>query len=149
MEAMDATWLQLWRRLYCSPLTWPSWVSSSSVGRGLLNLKRYVGMVCTHPLFIYLFLTSLWLFVRLLTLLFQAVQVAFRVEEITNSDYHQLDDERNRRLATVESFNIADQSNKDLRKNLKEKEQARRAQTWLWKALRSKLRIKGYFCVTL
>ena len=30
-------------------------------------------------------------------------------------------------MATVESFNIANQSNKDLRKKLKEEEQARRS----------------------
>ena len=64
-----------------------------------LNLKRYLGMICTHPLpppppfcFLFLFLfffvfTSLWLFVRLLTLFFQVVQVVFRVEEITNYGY--------------------------------------------------------------
>ena len=81
-----------------------------------------------HPLcFFFFFFTSLWLFVRLPTLFFQAVQVAFRVEEITNSGYHQLDDERNRRMAVVEFFNIVDQSNKDLRKKLKEEEQARRS----------------------
>ena len=78
------------------------------------------------PLFFFVF-TSLWLFVRLLTLFFQAVQAAFRVEELTNSSYRQLDDERNRRVATVESFNIANQSNKDLRKKLKEEEQVRRS----------------------
>ena len=98
-----------------------------------LNLKRYQGMICTHPLppppfcFLFLFLfffvfTSLWLFVRLLTLFFQAVQAAFRVEEITNSSYRQLDGEMTRRVAAVESFNIADQSNKDLRKKLKGEE---------------------------
>ena len=80
-----------------------------------------------HPLCFFFFFTSLWLFVRLPTPFFQAVQVAFRVEEITNSGYHQLDDERNRRMAVVEFFNIADQSNKDLRKKLKEEEQARRS----------------------
>ena len=90
-----------------------------------LNLKRYLGMVCTP--FAFFFFTSLWLFVRLRTPFFQAVQVAFRVEEITNSGHHQLDDERNRRMAVVEFFNIVDQSNKDLRKKLKEEEQARRS----------------------
>ena len=38
-----------------------------------------------------------------------------------------MDDERNRRIAVVEFFNIVDQSNKDLRKKLKEEEQARRS----------------------
>ena len=81
-----------------------------------------------HPLFFlfFFFFTSLWLFVRLPTPFFQAVQAAFSVEEITNSGYCQLDDERNRHVATVESFNIADQSNKDQRKKLKKEEQERR-----------------------
>ena len=81
---------------------------------------------CFLFLFFFVF-TSLWLFVRLLTLFFQVVQVVFRVEEITNYGYWQLDDERTRRVAAVKSFNIADQSNKDLRKKLKEEEQARRS----------------------
>ena len=72
----------------------------------LLILKRYLGMVCSHPPSF--FFTSLLLFVRLLTLFFQAVQATFRVEEITNSCYRQLDDERTRRVAVVESFNIVD-----------------------------------------
>ena len=77
--------------------------------------------------FCFFVFTSLWLFVRLPTLFFQAVQADFRVEEITNSGYRQLDDERNRRVAAIKSFNIADQSNKDLRKKLKDEEQARRS----------------------
>ena len=89
-----------------------------------LNLKRYLGMVCTLFAF---FFTSLWLFVRLPTPFFQVVQVAFRVEEITNFGYRQLDDERNKCMAAEESFNIADQSNKDLRKKLMGEEQARRS----------------------
>ena len=67
------------------------------------------------------------LFVSLLTLFFQVVQAPFRVEEITNSCYRQLDDERTRRVAVVESFNIADQSNKDLRNKLIEEERARKS----------------------
>ena len=90
-----------------------------------LKLKRYLGMVCTHPLSLSLAFTLLWLSVRLLTLFLQAVQVVFRVEEITNFDYRQLDDERNRHVATVDAFNIVDQSNEDLRKKLKEEEERR------------------------
>ena len=67
------------------------------------------------------------LFVSLLTLFFQVVQAPFRVEEITNSCYRQLDDERNRCIAVVESFNIADQSNKDLRNKLTKEERARKS----------------------
>ena len=84
-------------------------------------------MVCTYPLFLSFAFTLLWLFVRLLTFFFQAIQAVFRVEEITNSGYPQLDDERNRRVAVVDAFNIAHQSNKDLRKKLKEEKQGRRS----------------------
>ena len=38
-----------------------------------------------------------------------------------------MDDERTRRVAVVESFNIADQSNKDLRNKLIEEERARKS----------------------
>ena len=55
------------------------------------------------------------------------VQATDRVEEITNSCYQQLDDERERRVTAVQSFNIADQSNKDLRKKLTEEEEARKS----------------------
>ena len=87
-----------------------------------LNLKRYLGMVYGHPPFFFLLL-----FIRLLTFFFQAVQATFRVEEITNSYYRKLDNKRTRRVAAVESFNIADRSNKDLRNKLKDEEQARRS----------------------
>ena len=97
-----------------------------------LNLKRYLGMVWCYPpvlfsFYFYFYFFILLLFVRLLTLFFQVVQATFRVEEITNSCYRQLDDERTRRVAVVESFNIADQSNKDLRNKLIEEERARKS----------------------
>ena len=79
--------------------------------------------------------------VRLLTLFFQAVQVTFRVEEIITSCYRLLDDERARRIATVESFNIVDQSNKDLRNKSTEEERAKKsAESALESAQRQLLR---------
>ena len=63
----------------------------------------------------------------LITLFFQAVQATYRVEEITNSCYQQLDDERKKRVTAVQSFNIADQSNKDLRKKLTKEEKAKKS----------------------
>ena len=35
-----------------------------------LNLKRFLGMVCTYPFSLSFAITSLWLFVRLLTIFF-------------------------------------------------------------------------------
>ena len=87
------------------------------------------------------------LFLRLLTLFFQAIQATFRVEEITNSCYRQLDDERTRRVAAVESFNIADQSNKDLRNKLIVEERARKSAESALEVPRSKPRIRGSSCV--
>ena len=46
---------------------------------------------------------------------------------MTNSCYQQLDDDRKRRVQAVQSFNIADQSIKDLRKKLAEEEKARKS----------------------
>ena len=50
----------------------------------------------------------------------------FRVEEMANNYSKQLEDERNRGVAIVEAFNIADQSTQDLRNKLMEEEKARR-----------------------
>jgi len=118
-------------RLYYSPLIWPSCGLSGRM-RFSLTLKDIWAWYDAIPLFFSLFififiLFILLLFVRLLTLFFQAVQATFRVEEITNSCYRQLDDERTRRVAAVESFNITDQSNKDLRNKLIEEERARKS----------------------
>ena len=46
---------------------------------------------------------------------------------MANSCNRQLEDERNRRVAAVEAFNIADQSTQDVRNKLKEEEKARRS----------------------
>ena len=78
-------------------------------------------------LFSFFFLHFFLLFVMLLTLFFQAVQAIFRVEEITNSCYQQLDDEKRRRVTAVQLFNFADQSNANLRKKLAEEEKARKS----------------------
>ena len=74
----------------------------------------------TYNYYIYFY----FVFVMLLTLFFQAVQTTFKLEEITNSFYQQLDDERKRRVAAVQTLNIADQSNVELRKKLANEEHA-------------------------
>ena len=64
-----------------------------------------MGMVYSHPpFFFYIFIVIC----KVTNPFFQVVQATFMVEEITNSCYQQLDDERTRRVAAVESFNIAD-----------------------------------------
>ena len=51
----------------------------------------------------------------------------FKAEEMANNCSRQLENERNRCVATVEAFNIANQSTQDLRNKLKEEEKARRS----------------------
>ena len=81
-------------------------------------------MMLSPSLSFYLFI---YLFIMLLTLFFQAVQAIFKAEEITNFCYQQLDNERKRRVSAVQSFNIANQSIKDLRQKLAEQEKARKS----------------------
>ena len=51
----------------------------------------------------------------------------FRAEEMANSSSKQLEDERNRQVAVVEAFKIADQSTQDLRHKLEKEERARKS----------------------
>ena len=53
-----------------------------------------------------------------------AVQNTFRLEEMTNSLYQQLDEERKRRATAVQTMAIAENSNTDLTKKLTAEEQA-------------------------
>ena len=58
---------------------------------------------------------------------FQAIQATFRLEEITNSNYQQLDDERKRWATAVQTFIVAEQSNAKLKKKLADEEHARKS----------------------
>ena len=49
---------------------------------------------------------------------FKAIQNMFRLEEMTNSCYQQLDEERKMRAAAVQTLAIAKNSNADLKKRL-------------------------------
>ena len=53
---------------------------------------------------------------------FKAVQSTFRMEEIYHSVSQQLDDERKRRVAAVQTLTIAENSNADLKQKLKDEE---------------------------
>ena len=57
---------------------------------------------------------------------FKAIQNTFRLEEMTNSLYQQLDEERKRKAAAVQTLVIAENSNTDLKKKLTAEEQARK-----------------------
>ena len=58
---------------------------------------------------------------------FKAIQNMFKLEEITNSCYQQLDEERKRRATTVQTLAIAENSNANLKKKLAANEQTRKS----------------------
>ena len=64
---------------------------------------------------------------NLLSFFFQAIQNTFRLKEITNSCYQQLDEERKRRATAVQTLTIAENSNVELKKKLTAEEQAQRS----------------------
>ena len=79
---------------------------------------------------IYLFTVfSFFLFDTTLFLSFfkKAVQSTFRLKEMYHSISQQLDEERKRRIATVQTLTIAENSNTDLKKRLAAEEQARKS----------------------
>ena len=57
----------------------------------------------------------------------KAVQSTFRLEEMFHSLSQQLDNEKKRRVAAVQTLTIAENYNADLRKKLTVKEQARKS----------------------
>ena len=92
-----------------------------------LQTKRCLGLVIfSTPLFFFLFF-FLCLFCRCLLPPFfffkQAVQSTFRMEEIYHSVAQQLDEERRRRIAVVQTMSVAEKSNADLKEKLKTEEQ--------------------------
>ena len=116
-----------------------------------LQAKRSLGMVCVanlQSLFFSFHLaqclfhvtctythcyahTFFFAFVLLLLLLFfffkQAIKIIFRMEEIYHFVAQQLDDERKRRVSVVQTLNIAENSNKDLKEKLKAEEQLKKS----------------------
>ena len=57
----------------------------------------------------------------------KAAQSTFRLEEMYHSISRQLDEERKRRIATVQTLTIAENSNIDLKERLVAEEQARKS----------------------
>ena len=62
-----------------------------------------------------------------LILFFWAVQVTFRLEEITNNCYQQLEDEKKRRIVAVQTLTISENNVADLKKKLADEEHACRS----------------------
>ena len=57
----------------------------------------------------------------------QAIQSTFRMEEIYHSVVQQLDEERRRRIAVVQTMSVAEKSNSDLKERVKTEEQAKKS----------------------
>ena len=58
--------------------------------------------------------------------LFQATHAVFRVEEIVNSSHRKMKEEEGRRIAGVETFQVVEKSNKELKTKLAEEEKERK-----------------------
>ena len=100
-----------------------------------LHTKRFLGMVCINSslLFFFFFITIRHMHLYFLFGImlipffrFKTIQNTFKLEEMTNSYYQQLDDERKRRVATVQILVVAENSNANLKKKLTAEEQARK-----------------------
>ena len=76
---------------------------------------------CYSYIYIYIYYFCACFFLK------QAVQSTFRMEEIYNSVAQQLDDERKRRVAAVQTLTIVENSNADLKEKLKAEEQERKS----------------------
>ena len=97
-----------------------------------LHTKRFLGIVCIYffTVFFFFYLTQYLSFSSFPFFFFfflKAVQSTFRLEEMFHSLFQQLDDEKKRRVAAVQTLTIAENSNADLRKKLTTEEQARKS----------------------
>ena len=117
---------QFWRKLSCSPETWWSYEDLRGVKSSSTLNDSWAWYVFFFYSFFFIYLTqysSLSFFFFFL----KAVQSTFKLEEMTNSLSQQLDDERKRRVAAVQTLTIVKNSNADLRKKLTAEEQARKS----------------------
>ena len=88
----------------------------------LLLIILFFIIVIYYFIIIYIYIFKLpSLFVK------QAVQSTFRMEEIYHSVAQQLDEERRRRIAAVQTMLVAEKSNTDLKEKLKIEEQSRKS----------------------
>jgi len=62
-----------------------------------------------------------------LILPFSVIQNTFKLEEITNNCYQQLEDERKRRTAAIQTLTISEHNLTEVKKKLTAEEQARRS----------------------
>ena len=133
MGALDVMLPRCWSKPLCSPKIWWSCealggvklagVKSSFTLKGFWAWYVYILPGCfSFSFFFYLTQHSFLLFC------FKAVQSTFRLEEISNSLFQQLEEERKMRAAAaVQTLAIAENSNTNLKKKLTAEEQARKS----------------------
>ena len=102
------------------------------------GLKRDLAMVSLflYPLYCYIvfiiiIIFHLYIYIYIYILIaslipFQAIQATFRVEEIVNYSHQRMKEEEGRRIATLDAFQVAEKSNKDLKAKLAEEEKERK-----------------------
>ena len=87
---------------------------------GIMIISCYLYIYTLLSLYIFFYVC----FVVVVVLFFfkQAIQGIFKMEEIYHSVAQQLDDERKRKVSAVQTLNIVENSNKDLKEKLKAEE---------------------------
>ena len=60
---------------------------------------------------------------------FQAIQATFRAEEMVNYPHQKMKEEEGRKIATVDAFQVAEKSNKELKVRLQKEEKERKSAT--------------------
>ena len=123
MEALGVMLPQLWSKPFCSPKIWWSCevlggVKSSFIPKCFWAWYVLILSCC------FSFLLFLFDVILIPSFCFKAVQNTFRLKEMTNSLYQQLDDKRKRKVAAVQTLAIAENSNANLKKKLTVEEQA-------------------------
>ena len=133
MGTLGVTSPRLWSKPFCFPKIWWSCevlggVKSSYTPKDFWAWYVLIPSCCCSlsppPLFFKLITSRhmhlYFLFGMMLIpfFRFKAIQNTFRLEEMTNSCYQQLDEERKMRAAAVQTLAVAKNSNADLKKKL-------------------------------
>ena len=126
MGALGVMSPRLWSKPICFPKIWWSCevlggVKSSFILEGFWAWYVLI-LSCCFSLLLFLFDVIL-----IPSFCFKAVQNTFRLKEMTNSLYQQLDDKRKRKVAAVQTLAVAENSNANLKKKLTIEEQARKS----------------------
>ena len=98
-----------------------------------LGLKRDLTMVSLFFIFCIIFFVYLFIFYyykliffNCISYPFQAIQANFRAKEMVNYSHQKMKEEEGMRIAAVDTFQVAEKSNKDLKAKLVEEEKERK-----------------------